>query len=117
MNVTEVMVWVLVAAVAFLVGQGRIGLRGAQAATVDAASDAGLDAWRRDDVEMVRIYRRHTLGRLVKCYNMEELRTLAFDIGLKHDQIGGDTPNTYAMELLEYCERRGMLQYLLAGMR
>ena len=116
MNANEVVVWVLVATVAFLIGQGRINLRGAPA-VVDDTSSAGLDAWRRDDAEMVRIYRRHTLGRLVKCYNLEELQTLAFDIGLKHDQIGGDTPNTYAMELLEYCERRGMLHYLLAGMR
>lgn len=116
MNANEIAIWLLVATLAFLIGQGRINLRGAPA-TVDATSDAQLDAWQRDDREMVRIYRRHTLARLVKCYNLEELQTLAFDIGLKHDQISGDTTNTYAMELLEYCERRGMLQYLLAGMR
>ena len=116
MNANEVITWAVVALIAFLIGQGRIKLRGAPEA-IDATSDAQLDAWQRDDREMVRIYRRHTLARLVKCYNMEELRTLAFDIGLRHDQIGGDTPNTYAMELLEFCERRGMLQYLLAGMR
>jgi hypothetical protein len=115
-NADNFVLWLLVAAVAFLVGQGRINLRGAPA-VVDDTSSAGLDAWRRDDAEIVRIYRRHTLGRLVQCYNLEELQTLAFDIGLRHDQIGGDTPNTYAMELLEYVERRGMLQYLLAQMR
>ena len=116
MSANEIALWLLVAAIAFLVGQGRINLRGASA-TVDATSNAGLDAWHRDETEMVRIYRRHTLGRLVKCYNLEELQTLAFDVGLRHDEIAGDTPNTYAMELLEYCERRGILQYLLAGMR
>jgi hypothetical protein len=116
MSANEIILWVLVAAVAFLVGQGRITLRGAPA-TVDAQPDEPLGAWNREDADLVRIYRRHTLVRLTKCYNLDELRTLAFDIGLKHDQISGDTPNVYAMELLEYCERRGMLQYLLAGMR
>ena len=116
MNVNEVVVWLLVAAFAFLIGQGRISLRGAPAVE-NTTPDDQLGAWNRDAVDLVRIYRRHTLARLVKCYNLDELRTLAFDAGLKHDEIGGDTPNTYAIELLEYVERRGMLHYLLAGMR
>ena len=116
MNANEVVLWLVVAALAFLIGQGRITLRGASQAS-DPMPDAPLDVWRRNVQELVRIYRRHTLQKLVECYSMEELRTLAFDIGLQHEQIAGDTPNVYAMELLEYCERRGMLQYLLAGMR
>jgi hypothetical protein len=114
MDANNVILWVLVATVAFLVGQGRITARGTPT-TVDADELRGV--WNRDDTDLVRIYRRHTLARLTRCYNLEELQTLAFDIGLKHDQISGDTPNVYAMELLECCERRGMLHYLLAGMR
>lgn len=116
MTVNEVVLWVMVAALAFVIGQGRIQLRSARE-IVDGASDLRLDTWANDSGQIVRIYRKHTMQRLVTCYNLDELRTLAFDIGLNHEQISGDTINTYAMELLEYCERRGMLQYLLAGMR
>jgi len=115
-SVNDVVLWLVVAAVAFLVGQGRIALRGAPVLS-DRSPDAAPDAWQYDEADVVRVYRRHTLRRLVTCYNMDELRTLAFDIGLQHEQIGGDTLSAYAMELLEYCERRGKLALLLTGMR
>ena len=115
MNANEIAIWLFIALLAFLVGQGRINLRPAQ--IFDTAVDDQFATWHQDDLQILRLYRRHTMQRLITCYNMDELRTLAFDIGLQHEQIAGDTLNTYAMELLEYCERRGMLQYLLAGMR
>ena len=116
MNANEVLLWLLVAALAFLIGQGRISLRGAPALS-DSAPDVPPGVWSREAADLLRSYRRHTLTRLATCYNLDELRTLAFDVGLKHDEIAGDTPSTYARELLEYVEGRGMLQYLLAGMR
>ena len=115
MNANEVVLWLAVAAIAYLLGEGRINLRRAHE-TVHP-TDQGASIPNQDAETACRVYRRHTLDRLIQRYNLEELQQLAFDVGLRHDNIAGGTTQTYAMELLEHCERRGMLQYLLAAMR
>ena len=118
MNANEYRVWLVVAVLAFLIGQGRIRHQCAPASRSMRTRMRELRAPGSATTQyIVRIYRAHTLERLTKFYNMEELRTLSFDIGLLHEEIAGDTLSEYAMELLAYCERRGLLRELLAGMR
>jgi hypothetical protein len=116
MNANDLILWLVVAAVAFLVGQSRIA-RSPQP-ILDSISQDTFDQWRKNDDSLVRIYRRGIHARLVRCYNIEELRTMAFDLGLNHDNIRGATLDEYAMELLTVCERRvGALGALLEDLR
>lgn len=116
MNANDIVLWLVVAAVAFLVGQGR--LRGAQP-LLDPVSQDTLDAWRHSDGSIIRVYRRGLHARLERRYNIDELHALAFDMGLQPEQIGGDgaTLSEYIIDLISYCERRGCLPSLLEMMR
>jgi hypothetical protein len=115
MSANDVAIWLLVAIVAFLAGQGRIFIRSQP--ILDPISEERLDLWRQGDQQIARVYRKHILKRLTTCYDMAELRVLAFDTGVAHEEIAGETVSEYAMEMLSYCERKGMLAQLLDGMR
>ncbi|MCU0502859.1 MAG: hypothetical protein MUC51_14045 [Anaerolineae bacterium] len=115
MNANDLILWLVVAAVAFLVGQSRIARL--PQPLLDPISQDTFDQWRRNDGSLVRVYRRGIHDRLVRHYNMEELRGLAFDVGLDHECIKGDTLDEYARELLAFCERRGFLANLLDTVR
>jgi hypothetical protein len=59
-----------------------------------------------------------TLGRLrriiVAHCNLEELRTLCFDLGVNYDEFGGERLSAKVRELLAYLERRGRIPDLIA---
>lgn len=113
MNANEIVLWLAVALLAFVIGHARI----TRQPLAVADQNYGYGGLSIGEQHIVRIYRTHTLERLVNLYNMEELRTLSFDIGLVHEEIPGDTLSQYARELIAYCERRGMLRELLTEMR
>ena len=47
-------------------------------------------------------------------YSLEELRTLCDDLGLKYDNLPGETLDRKALELVSYFERHGPSPYPLA---
>lgn len=116
MNANDLILWLVVAAVAFLVGQRRI--ERLPQPLLDPISQDTFEQWRRNDDSLLRIYRRAMHARLVRCYNIEELRVVAFELGINHDNVRGATLDEYAMELLTMCERRvGVLGTLLENLR
>ena len=51
---------------------------------------------------------------LVQHFNEDELRTLAFELGVEHDKIPAIGREAYARELISYCERRsGCIERLI----
>lgn len=50
-------------------------------------------------------------------FSLEELSTLAFDLGIDFDNIGGEGKEGKARELVKYCYRNGRLEELLAAAR
>ena len=46
-----------------------------------------------------------------------DLRTLAFDIGVSYENINGENLQTRIVELITYCERRGMIDKLMTRLR
>ncbi len=50
--------------------------------------------------------------RLVALFSLEELRTLAFDLGIDHEEVGGEGKGSMARELIGYAQRRGRLDEL-----
>jgi hypothetical protein len=64
---------------------------------------------------------RKTQTRLVTAleiaFSLEELRRLCFDVGVKYDDLEGETISAKAVSLVELCERRDCLDGLLEQMR
>ncbi len=58
----------------------------------------------------VRAQLQHLLH---QAFNLDELSTLAFSLGVAHDDLGGDTLAARVQELVLHCERRGMVNRLL----
>lgn len=50
-------------------------------------------------------------------FSAEELRTLCFDLGINHEDLPGDTKPAKAQQLVEYVERRGQTDRLVAAIR
>ena len=50
-------------------------------------------------------------------FSAEELRTLCFDLGVDYDDLPGDTKPAKAQQLVEYTERRGQTDRLVAAIR
>ena len=67
--------------------------------------------------QYLRLYRQYVLERLGRCYNLSELRTLTFNLGLDYEDFPHETMSEFTFELLTLCERRGMLDALLGAMR
>lgn len=51
--------------------------------------------------------------KLAKHFSIEEIDLLGYDIGIDHEEIKGDVKSERAMNLIEYCERRGILYQLI----
>lgn len=54
---------------------------------------------------------------ITACFNRSELRDLAYDLGINHEEIAGDTLSDQARELVAYCERLGLLKQLVCRCR
>lgn len=52
--------------------------------------------------------------RIADHFSIEELNTLAFDLGLASDQIEGSTRDARTQALIVACERRGLMEELIA---
>ena len=50
---------------------------------------------------------------LIARLNLDELRTLCFDIGLDYDSLEGGTKDSKIRELLSHVERRSKLAFLI----
>lgn len=46
-------------------------------------------------------------------FSVDEMRSLAFDLGVQPDAIPGDGSYNKSLELVAYCERRGLLDTLI----
>ena len=46
-------------------------------------------------------------------FSMDEIRGLIFDLGIQPDTVAGNGSTSAAMELVAYCERRGLLDTLI----
>ena len=57
------------------------------------------------------------LDLLTRHFNLEELRTLCFELGVPFDELGGQGVRGVARELLLYVQRRDRLPELLAALR
>lgn len=49
---------------------------------------------------------------LVQYFDLEEIKTLCFDMGVDYDDFPGDTKSSKARSLITYCERRSLLDEL-----
>lgn len=105
LGASDLALWLLVAMVAFLLGQGRV--RGLPL----VAAPAG-----EVDPRLVQ-YRGWCLAVVERHYNLDELATLAFDVGVNWELISGETLSERGRELILYCERVGALRRLLDGLR
>lgn len=56
------------------------------------------------------------LDLLTRHFNLEELRSLCFDLRIQPDELGGQGLRSVARELLQYMQRRGRLPELLAAL-
>ena len=54
---------------------------------------------------------------LARSFDLEDLRTLAFDLGLNHEDISGDTVRARTRELIAFLEKRERLSELIAWAR
>ena len=57
------------------------------------------------------------LDLLVHTFDLEELRTLCFELGIPYDELGGEGLRGKGRELLLYAERHGWLPQLLTALR
>jgi hypothetical protein len=57
------------------------------------------------------------LDLLTRHFNLEELRTLCFELGISFDELGGQGVRGVARELLLYVQRRDRLPELLTTLR
>jgi hypothetical protein len=65
---------------------------------------------------MTKLPRTTELHRLLaKHFDLEELRTVAFDLGVDWDELGGETKSARARELIAYLQRRNRLGDLIAA--
>lgn len=55
--------------------------------------------------------------KLAEHFSIDELRTLCFDIGIKHENLPADTLDGMARELVSYCERACRIPELVAQCR
>jgi len=115
-NANDLVLWALVAVVAFWIGQNRMVNRPPLQPIIDPGPER-LDLWRHGDEQYLRIYRKYVLGRLNQCYNLTELRTLTFNLGLDYEEFHHETMSEFTFELLTLCERRNMLDALLVAIR
>ena len=62
-------------------------------------------------------YRAKLRRNLVECFNLDELRTLCFDMGIKYENLLAFTLDGMARELVDYCKRAGKIRELVAKCR
>lgn len=104
MSANDVTLWIVVAVVAFLVGQSRTGATFAPdfGRVASAAGRGG------EDVRLVA-YRRWLAKFIERSYGLDELNIMAFDMGINYEQLSGDTIGERAREFVIHCERGGMI--------
>jgi hypothetical protein len=54
---------------------------------------------------------------MIDKFSKYELEALCFDLGIDADNIGGDTKQTFALNLITHTERRGTYDQLVAAVR
>lgn len=50
---------------------------------------------------------------LTDLFTLEDMKSLAFDLNINYQAIGGDTVDEFSRELLLYCEKRGLTDTLV----
>jgi hypothetical protein len=54
---------------------------------------------------------------IAEYFNLDELRTLCFDMGIKYENLAASTLDGMARELVAHCERAGKIRELVAKLR
>lgn len=109
MNANDVTLWIVVAVVAFLVGQNR--------STGNAVF--GADRTIRRDGDDVRLiaYRRWLVRFIESHYGLDEINIMAFDMGINYEQLSGDTIGERTREFVIHCERGGLISQMLDALK
>jgi hypothetical protein len=103
-SANDIVLWIVVAVVAFLAGQSRDKLALPFGANVN------------DDGRLVA-YRRWLSRFIERSYGIDEINVIAFDIGINCEQISGDTIGERAREFVIHCERGGMIPQMLDALK
>jgi hypothetical protein len=106
-DANDVLLWLLVAVVAFLLGQSRGAIPGAvRHAELPSSSYAA-----RDDDRLLA-YRAWVQGQLERWFTVDDLRNISMELGMPWESFGG-VEEGLVPAMLEYCERRRMIGRLL----
>lgn len=62
-------------------------------------------------------HRNALLEKLSGHFSLEELKTLSFRLNIDYDQVGANSKEQFARELILYCERRGLMTELVRECR
>jgi hypothetical protein len=112
-NANDIVLWVVVACVAFLIGNNR-------AAGLTFGPESGrtdrMFALSGEDIRLVS-YRRWLAKFIERSYGMDEINILAFDMGINYEQLSGDTIGERAREFVIHCERGGMIPQMLDALK
>ena len=113
MNANDIVLWVVVACVAFLIGNNRSAgsVFGPELGRTDR-----MFALNGDDIRLVS-YRRWLAKFIERSYSIDEINTLAFDMGINYEQLSGDTIGERAREFVIHCERGGMIPPMLDALK
>lgn len=113
MNANDIVLWVVVACVAFLIGQNQnrtaremVGERPGGSRTDEDANDLALVS-----------YRTWVLRFITRSYSIDEINTLAFELGINHEQIIGESIGARGREFILYCERDGLIPQMLNALQ
>lgn len=72
-------------------------------------SDCAMPSSEHDESSL----RSDLLQGLIKCFNLSELKTLCFDLGIDFEVLGGDGKEDKARELISFLDRRGKVKILI----
>lgn len=111
MNANDIVLWVVVACVAFLMGNNRSA--GIAFGRLPVHNEKPVV----DDNTALVSYRTWVLRFLMRSYSIEEINTLAFELGINHEQIIGETIGARGREFILYCERDGLIPQMLDALR
>lgn len=111
MNANDIVLWVVVACVAFLIGQNRSTGMPFSKPLVSSEELAV------DDGKVLVFYRMWVLRFITRSYSIEEINTLAFELGINHEQIIGETIAARGREFILYCERDGLIPQMLDALK
>lgn len=68
----------------------------------------------RDFFEEIKMSKPELRKLLISHFNKSELRGVCSDLGINHESLRGETVDDLALDLVDYCARRGLLEKLIS---